>query len=156
MNCIEILDTWMLQHSCRNKTWIEFRDLFFWFAMSNASRWRKFYHYTQRTPYEDDDTIFRSFLTWCRGSPASRTISVIPDGGRHWCYCIDAWHVAQALLMLTSLLIEILQRVMRTELKCLIVNNKVINKARNTYITPIMSNNARNVWFVTPLSNAIS
>ena len=25
-------------------------------------------------------------------------IGVIPDGGRHWCCCIDTWHVAQALL----------------------------------------------------------
>jgi hypothetical protein len=48
MNCIEILDTWML-HSCRNKTCIEFRDLF-WFAVSNASRWCKCCHSAWKNP----------------------------------------------------------------------------------------------------------
>ncbi len=39
---------------------------------------------------------------------------------------------------LTSLLIEIMWRVMRVELKCFLVNNKFMNQARNAYKTPIM------------------
>ena len=73
MNCIEILDTWML-HSCCNKTCIEFCDLF-WFAMSNASRWCKCCHSTWKNPLRS--WYYIHSLTWCRGSPASLTISLL-------------------------------------------------------------------------------
>jgi hypothetical protein len=43
---------------------------------------------------------------------------------------------------------------MRTELNCFSVNSKFINKARNAYLTPNISNNARNGWFVIPSSGA--
>lgn len=56
----------------------------------------------------------------------------------------------------TSLLILIIWRVMRIELICLRVNNKFLNKTRNAYLTPNISNNARNGWFVIPLSNEIT
>jgi hypothetical protein len=58
--------------------------------------------------------------------------------------------------MSTSLLIEIIERVMRTELICFSVNNKFISKARNAYLKLNISNNARNGWFVIPLSNEVA
>ncbi len=119
MNCIEILDTWML-HSCCNKTCIEFCDLF-WFAMSNASRWCKCYHSAWNNPCRSWyfvhvlDMMQRiprlsylctaltkwSPLTWERARifalqhNSGVHIGAVPDGGRHCCCCIDTWHVVQ-------------------------------------------------------------
>jgi hypothetical protein len=114
MNCIEILDGWML-HSCCNNTCITFCDLF-WFAMSNASRWCKCYHFTWKNPLRSWcyiqvlDMMQRiPLLSYActaltKWSPQIWECAMICNtlvvftSALFWmlcCCCIDTWHVVE-------------------------------------------------------------
>ena len=107
--------TFLLQQTC-----IEFCDLF-WFAMSNASRWCKCYHSTQKNPLRSwyyiqvldmmqriprlsytctaltkwSPQIWESAMICALQHISGVHISIISGGGRHCCCYIDTWHVVQ-------------------------------------------------------------